>query len=255
MLCLKLLDHLPDEAAEALLDLATGGEAEGRGRRRRTAIRSIIRTRNGGSASMSNVEELERALEFPWEKWAIFLHPAQRVAVERDYNGPARVAGSAGTGKTIVALHRAVFLARANPEARVLLTTFSEPLAKALGGKLASAGTQRAAAGGAGGSAVARCGGEAALRAQFRTRRGSRIGRPSRRCFARRQRAWRDSGSRRAFLLSEWEQVVDAWQLETWESYRDVARLGRKTRLPETAARGAVDDLCAGADRVGEAGI
>ena len=35
------------------------------------------------------------------------------------------------------------------------------------------------------------------------------------------------------FLLTEWEQVVDAWQLETWESYRDVARLGRKTRLPE----------------------
>jgi superfamily I DNA/RNA helicase len=35
------------------------------------------------------------------------------------------------------------------------------------------------------------------------------------------------------FLLTEWEQVVDAWQLENWEAYRDVARLGRKTRLPE----------------------
>ena len=35
------------------------------------------------------------------------------------------------------------------------------------------------------------------------------------------------------FLLTEWEQVVDAWQLESWEAYRDVARLGRKTRLPE----------------------
>jgi ATP-dependent exoDNAse (exonuclease V) beta subunit len=35
------------------------------------------------------------------------------------------------------------------------------------------------------------------------------------------------------FLVTEWEQVVDAWQLETWEEYRDVARLGRKTRLPE----------------------
>ena len=35
------------------------------------------------------------------------------------------------------------------------------------------------------------------------------------------------------FLLTEWEQVVDAWQLDTWEAYRDVARLGRKTRLPE----------------------
>ncbi|HEC61183.1 MAG TPA: ATP-dependent helicase, partial [bacterium] len=35
------------------------------------------------------------------------------------------------------------------------------------------------------------------------------------------------------FLMTEWEQVVDAWQLETWEAYRDVVRLGRKTRLPE----------------------
>lgn len=35
------------------------------------------------------------------------------------------------------------------------------------------------------------------------------------------------------FLLSEWEHVVDSWQLRTWESYRDVARLGRKTRIPE----------------------
>ena len=35
------------------------------------------------------------------------------------------------------------------------------------------------------------------------------------------------------FLRTEWEQVVDAWQIESWEGYRDVARLGRKTRLPE----------------------
>jgi len=51
---------------------------------------------------------------------------------ERDYSGPARVAGSAGTGKTIVALHRAVHLARQNEDARVLLTTFSETLARSL---------------------------------------------------------------------------------------------------------------------------
>lgn len=36
-----------------------------------------------------------------------------------------------------------------------------------------------------------------------------------------------------SFLLTEWEQVVDAWQLDNWEAYRDVARLGRKTRFPE----------------------
>jgi hypothetical protein len=48
----------------------------------------------------------------PWQTWAVFLHPAQRRLVERDYNGPARISGSAAKGKTIVALHRAVALAR-----------------------------------------------------------------------------------------------------------------------------------------------
>jgi superfamily I DNA/RNA helicase len=51
--------------------------------------------------------------------------------LEKSYGGPARVSGSAGTGNTIVALHRAVHLARRNPDARVLLTTFSETLAGA----------------------------------------------------------------------------------------------------------------------------
>ena len=133
---LELADHLPTEAAEALLELATGGTPPFPGRvaldtdpfehpdaRRRFRV-------------MHDVEELERALDYPWEKWVVFLHPAQREMVERDYSGPARVSGSAGTGKTIVALHRAVHLARVNPDARVLVTTFSEMLAHALRRKL-----------------------------------------------------------------------------------------------------------------------
>src|SRR3546814_6057613 len=85
---------------------------------------------------MKDGEELERARAFPWEKWTTFLHPAQRQWVEREYAGPARIAGSAGTGKTIVALHRAVFLARSQPDSRILLTTFSVTLANALKTKL-----------------------------------------------------------------------------------------------------------------------
>src|SRR4029077_19312862 len=49
---------------------------------------------------INNLEELERALDYPWEKWTVFLHPAQRELVEREYNGPARVSGSAGCGNT-----------------------------------------------------------------------------------------------------------------------------------------------------------
>ena len=37
--------------------------------------------------------------------------------------------------------------------------------------------------------------------------------------------------------MTEWEDVVDAWQLDSWEIYRDVRRLGRKARLPEATAR------------------
>ena len=58
--------------------------------------------------------------------------------MEREFSGPARISGSAGTGKTIVALHRAVHLTRVHRQARVLLTTFSKPLANSLRVKLAS---------------------------------------------------------------------------------------------------------------------
>ena len=133
---LTLSDHLPSEAAEALLELATGGKPQvpqpvPAGANPFTHPDALRRFR-----VMNDVEELERAFAYPWDKWTIFLHPSQREWVEREYSGPARVSGSAGTGKTIVAVHRAVFLARANPDSRVLLTTFSDTLADALRTKL-----------------------------------------------------------------------------------------------------------------------
>jgi len=133
---LALTDHLPAEAAEAMLELATGGKP-------RVPEPAVVAANPFDHPDaqrrfrvMTNVAELERALDFPWEKWTVFLHPEQRQWVERDYTGPARVSGSAGTGKTIVALHRAVHLARKHPDARVLLTTFSDTLANALQTKL-----------------------------------------------------------------------------------------------------------------------
>ena len=133
---LLLADRLPAEAAEALLELATGGKP--RVAQPATPVTNPFDHPDAQRRFrvMTNVEELQRALDFPWEKWTVFLHPEQRQWVERDYTGPARVSGSAGTGKTIVALHRAVHLARTHPEARVLLTTFSDTLANALHTKL-----------------------------------------------------------------------------------------------------------------------
>lgn len=61
--------------------------------------------------------------------WRVYLHPEQRRYVERDYNGAFRLTGGAGTGKTVVLLHRARRLVRQNPQARVILTTFTRQLA------------------------------------------------------------------------------------------------------------------------------
>ena len=99
---------------------------------------STIPTRCAASASCTTSRSWPRRCNTvgPWEQWIVFLHPEQRATVERHYNGPARVSGSAGTGKTVVALHRAAYLARANPSCRVLLTTFSDALARLLQTKL-----------------------------------------------------------------------------------------------------------------------
>lgn len=55
---------------------------------------------------------LQQVLDAPLERWRVFLHPSQRRLVERHWNGPVRVLGGAGTGKTVVAMHRARWLAR-----------------------------------------------------------------------------------------------------------------------------------------------
>ncbi|MBU1737089.1 MAG: UvrD-helicase domain-containing protein [Proteobacteria bacterium] len=75
---------------------------------------------------------LQEILEAPLEKWRVFLHPSQRSLVERDWNGPVRVLGGAGTGKTVVAIHRAKWLAETTYNAKndkILFTTFTRNLA------------------------------------------------------------------------------------------------------------------------------
>lgn len=75
-------------------------------------------------------DELKRIMAEPLEKWRVFLHPTQRKIVNKDYSGPARVLGGAGTGKTVVAMHRAKLLAKKLPSnQRILFTTFTANLA------------------------------------------------------------------------------------------------------------------------------
>lgn len=226
---LTLADHLPAEAAEALLELATGGTP-----RAAPVLAPDVSPFDHPDAQrrfrvMGNVEELERALNFPWDKWTVFLHPAQREWVERDYSGPARVSGSAGTGKTIVALHRAVHLARRHPESRVLLATFSDTLAHALRTRLRRliGGEPRL------GERLEVLAMDALAERLYAAQFGpAQIASPEQ---VQALLATAAGGVRFSprFLLGEWQDVVDAWQLDTWTAYRDVRRLGRKTRLAE----------------------
>ena len=91
----------------------------------------------------SDDEALQAMLVESFGRWQIFLHPTQRKLVERRYNGPARVGGGPGTGKTIVALHRVAYLARQLPpgtDKPILLTTFNRNLAADLRTRLMALG-------------------------------------------------------------------------------------------------------------------
>ena len=229
---LLLADRLPAEAAEALIELATGGKP-----RVNYPATPVTNPFDHPDAQrrfrvMSNLDALKMALEYPWEKWTVFLHPEQQLWVDRSYNGPARVSGSAGTGKTIVALHRAVTLAKAHPDARVLLTTYSDTLANALHTKLTRL-----------------IGNEPRLAERIDVYSINAIGLRLAKMYGNQAniasaevlnillRTASEQISNHKFtlhfLITEWDQIVDAWQLSNWESYRDVTRLGRKTRLPE----------------------
>lgn len=227
---LDLSEHLPDEAAEALLQIAVGETPK--------PVAPVVvedpfehPDAKRRFQAISSEEELALALDFPWDKWSIFLHPSQRKNVEGDYNGPFRVSGTAGTGKTVVAIHRAVFLARANPEARVLLTTFSDTLADFLRTKVRRLIRnelrlmERLEV-----TAIHQvC--ERLYRAQFGVPKIA----PKETVRQLLAKCAQEDGPHRfsaPFLMDEWENVVDAWQLDTWEAYRDVRRLGRKPRLP-----------------------
>lgn len=76
-------------------------------------------------------EELRRIMAEPLEKWRVFLHPTQRKIVKKNYKGSARVLGGAGTGKTVVAMHRAKYLAsQIRDDERIMFTTFTANLAE-----------------------------------------------------------------------------------------------------------------------------
>lgn len=226
-----LFQSLPAEAAEALLDYATGGRLEDH-------VAAHLQPGSDPFAhpdaqrrfrEVEGVDELKAALDAPFAQWAVFLHPAQRAPVERQWSGPARISGSAGTGKTIVALHRSVHLAGA-PDARVLLTTFSPSLAKSLLSKVELMtephpdARQRLTVRSLDEAAADLC---AALFGPPRIASADQV----RGAIERAQAEGVGDTFSADFLLEEWDEVVDAWGLVQLDEYASVPRLGRKLRL------------------------
>ena len=221
---LKIVDHLPQEAGEALLELATGGQpaktfaGDSRGYEHPDASRRFH--------LISHEDELRRALEYPWDKWTIFLHPSQKSLVEKDFNGPARVTGSAGTGKTIVAIHRAAWLAKQNPNTTILLTTLNDALADLLARKLNIL-----------------VGDDSGIRKQITVKsiiaiaieRSGEFQEPSpdqirEEIETAMQKVEGHSFSSKA-VWNEWQDLFDPWQPESLEEYAGLSRTGMRTRL------------------------
>ncbi|MHA7306398.1 3'-5' exonuclease [Arthrobacter sp. TMN-49] len=149
-----VVDNAPDWQGIALLDLEAGKslaevkEELGLGTYLEDTSKSedekVLEALNHPASKIQfafigeNPQELRDAIESgDFEAWRTFLHPAQRAYAENSRNGSFRLSGGAGTGKTVVAVHRAKNLTTSAPAARVLLTTFTTTLAKSLGSSVA----------------------------------------------------------------------------------------------------------------------
>ncbi len=225
---LDIAEHLPAEASDALLEYVSTGALpqpapvipgtdpfEHPDAQRRFRV-------------MENMEELERALAYPWEQWAIFLHPSQRRLVDRQFDGPARVSGSAGTGKTVVALHRAATILQKDKQAKVLLTTFSLPLANALENKLSVL-----TGNGNPNMTILPFEGVASELYTLAFGRAPRVAKEEqvKKALETAVSELEITSFTNQFLASEWRNVIDAWQVDSLETYQNVPRIGRRSRI------------------------
>lgn len=189
-------------------------------------------------------EELERMLLKPMSEWRIFLHPEQRRlayrATGRPYNGPVRVSGGPGTGKTVVALHRVKALADALPanavsfgKPPILLTTYTNALADLLARLLDDLGGPALT------SKVDVLNIDKVVRDVLRQDTEGQWANVDILGDAALANRWNevlielaeDDSFDRPFLISEWEQVILAQNIRTREEYFAARRAGRGRRL------------------------
>ncbi|HEY3998316.1 MAG TPA: UvrD-helicase domain-containing protein [Candidatus Xenobia bacterium] len=237
-----LAPYLPREAADALYLMATGMSLE-------QALEELARTPI--PPVPVNVQDFKKALEHPESKrrfhlidserelaemlnapldlWRRFLHPSQERLVSMQARGPVQVLGGAGTGKTVVLMHRARHLAKEvfnQPDDRILVTTFTRNLSADLRHQL-----------------QALCGSEYSRlevvnlhqwATQFMRSQGVAVSildeRTARR-FWDQTYGTSSAGLHIGFFKDEWKQVVQAQGITTKEEYLQAPRTGRGTSL------------------------
>lgn len=125
-------EHIPEKTFNALYDLLI----ESTDTQEHTVVVSDTQLKNAISQPETREDiyvfetgdELEKALSGSLVEWMLFLHPSQKQLVEANFNGAARIKGGAGTGKTVVALHRTRYLAQtlaANSLNKILILSFN----------------------------------------------------------------------------------------------------------------------------------
>ncbi|MGN9811408.1 UvrD-helicase domain-containing protein [Micromonospora sp. BQ11] len=195
-------------------------------------------TRESFAVVTDDSQELERMLLKPMSEWRIFLHPQQRRLAyrTRPYNGPARVSGGPGTGKTVVALHRVKALAAglpADPDRKILLTTYTNALSDLLQRLLDDLGGPELTA------KVDVLNIDKVVRDILRGDTEARWANVEVLGDAAIAARWEDvitelstnDSLDRPFMISEWEQVVLAQNIRTREEYFAARRSGRGRRL------------------------
>lgn len=138
----EIQSRLPVEAYEGLFLVAAGDTVSQVLNAREVRVDKVIDTEDFATALstpesqsrfvvVSDDETLAAILNAPLAQWRVFLHPSQQKLATGDRSGPVRVLGGAGTGKTVLAMHRARWLAehRTGDAQKVLFTTFTRNLA------------------------------------------------------------------------------------------------------------------------------
>ena len=237
----EIQQYLPAEAYEALFWIANLGYSVEQALNETTHPQKSIDPNDLSQAlshpdskrrfvSVKNVDELVEILNAPLAKWRIFLHPSQASLVSKDFNGPARVLGGAGTGKTVVAMHRARHLAAnvfTKSTDRILVTTYSKTLANNLRSNLQSL-----------------CGSEFerievihlhSWAVSFLRSQGVQFNAVSDEEI---NQCWSDAFSAVGigewspeFFKDEWNAVVQGNSISTREEYLNASRIGQRVRL------------------------